>query len=101
MDYSGDFESISSFLGHNLAPVAPHKVSEEIRFWRDLMHFDTFTKKSKISKEFRLKREASGILSYEVPRVFKMSEICHAFSLESNTIVKKLLKCPKNTSFQE
>ena len=55
MDPSGDFEPLPSPLGQKLASVVPRKVTEEMGFWGNQKHFDTFTKKSKISKEFRLK----------------------------------------------
>ena len=42
MDPSGDFEPLPSPLGQKLASVVPRKVTEEMRFWGNQMHFDTF-----------------------------------------------------------
>ena len=50
MDLSGDFESLLSPLRQKLVAVAPRKVCEGMRFWRNLMHFDPFTKFSFLYK---------------------------------------------------
>ena len=42
MDPSGDFEPLPSPLGQKLASVVPRKVTEEMGFWGNQMHFDTF-----------------------------------------------------------
>ena len=62
MDLSGYFESLPSSIRQKLVPVASRKVCEEMRFWRNLMHFDPFTKKSEISKKFQFKREAGAFV---------------------------------------